>query len=163
MVNGSPSGEFQLKRAFRQGDPLSPFLFLIVAEGLNLLVERTVQKELLEPVKIRREEIEVFHLQYADDTMFVASDKKENAWDFKSILRLFELLSGLTVNFDKSNIMGVGIAEPKCDEMAEIMDCKVGEIPTKYLGIKIGMRLNWSMDWKYLVEKIKKKISGWNN
>ncbi|XP_057793273.1 uncharacterized protein LOC131009888 [Salvia miltiorrhiza] len=47
---------------------------------------------------------------YADDTMFVATDKRENASAFKSILKLFELLSGLAINFDKNSLVGVGIA-----------------------------------------------------
>ncbi|XP_057811439.1 uncharacterized protein LOC131025661 [Salvia miltiorrhiza] len=138
LVNGSPSGEFQLERELRQGDPLSPFLFLVVAEWLNVLAERAVHKGLLEPVKVGRDEIGISHLQYADDTMFVATEKMENAWAFKCILKLFEMLSGMSVNFDKSSILGVGIDGSKCAEAADILECNVGELPTKYLGIKIG-------------------------
>lgn len=51
VVNGSPSGEFQLERGIRQGDPLSPFLFLVVVEGLNLLTKKAVSEGLLEVLK----------------------------------------------------------------------------------------------------------------
>jgi len=46
LVNGSPTAEFPLKRGLRQGDPLSPFLFLLVAEGLNVLMKAVVDSNL---------------------------------------------------------------------------------------------------------------------
>ncbi|XP_057808482.1 uncharacterized protein LOC131022959 [Salvia miltiorrhiza] len=163
LVNGSPSGEFRLERGLRQGDPLSPFLFLIVAEGLNLLVERAIHKGCLEPVSIGREEVRISHLQYADDTMFVVTEKRDNAWAIKCILKLFELLSGLSVNFDKSCIVGVGTSESVCRDLANTLKCQVGEMPINYLGIKIGKSLSRAVEWKYLVDKVKRRIAKWNN
>lgn len=52
LVNGRPSGEFELQRGLRQGDPLSPFLFLVAVEDLNLLVKRAVERKLLRAVQI---------------------------------------------------------------------------------------------------------------
>lgn len=63
-MNGSPSGEFKLERGLRQGDHLSPFLYLIVAEGLGLLVNRAVEERLLEAAVLRSNKIRVSHLQY---------------------------------------------------------------------------------------------------
>lgn len=102
LVNGSPSGNFNLGRGLRQGDPLSPFLFLIVAKGLSLLVSKAVEIKLLEAVEIGKEKVRVSHLQYADDTRFLCPGKLEYISVIKAILRNFELLSGLSVNFDKS-------------------------------------------------------------
>lgn len=72
LVNGSPTGEFKLKRGLRQGDPISPFLYLIVAEGLNMLVHRAVEMGELKPAVIGKKRVAVSHLQYADDTVFLA-------------------------------------------------------------------------------------------
>ncbi|XP_057803173.1 uncharacterized protein LOC131018471 [Salvia miltiorrhiza] len=163
LINGSPSGEFQLERGLRQGDPLSPFLYLIVAEGLSLLTERAVKEKLLEPVEIGVEKIKVSHLQYADDTMFVASGKVSHAWAFKSILTLLEKLSGLSVNFEKSSLFGIGIPSPICLQLASVIGCKLDSLPTKYLGIRIGSRLNRASEWSFVEEKIKQKIIKWNN
>ncbi|GKC61264.1 RNA-directed DNA polymerase, eukaryota, reverse transcriptase zinc-binding domain protein [Tanacetum coccineum] len=71
LVNGSPTEEFALERGIRQGDPLLPFLFLIVAESLNVAMQEVFQGGLFDGVKVGSDGIEVSHLQYADDTIFV--------------------------------------------------------------------------------------------
>lgn len=109
LVNGSPSGEFRLGRGVRQGDPLSPFLFLVVAEGLSLLVRRAVDVGLLRPVEVGRDKIRVSHIQYADDTIFTAEGSQENVMAIKWLLKNFEALSGLSVNFGKSCVFGINI------------------------------------------------------
>lgn len=68
LVNGSLSGKFRLERGLRQGDPLSPFLFLIVAEGLNLLAKEAVRVGLLKVALVGKDNIEVSHIQYANDS-----------------------------------------------------------------------------------------------
>lgn len=110
-MNGSPTPEFGMNRGLRQGDPLSPFLYLLVAEGLNLLIKNAVELGLLEPFEIGKDRVPISHLQYSDDTIFIYSDKEENIKVIKRILRIFELVSGLKVNFDKSNLYGFNIEE----------------------------------------------------
>ncbi|GKA10771.1 reverse transcriptase domain, reverse transcriptase zinc-binding domain protein [Tanacetum coccineum] len=68
--NGSPSDEFGLKRGVRQGDPLSPFLFILAAKGLNALVNEAAEKGIFRGVMVGTNNITVSHLQYADDTIF---------------------------------------------------------------------------------------------
>ncbi|XP_071719523.1 secreted RxLR effector protein 78-like [Rutidosis leptorrhynchoides] len=70
LVNGSPTKEFKLGRGVRQGDLLSPFLFIIAAEGLNWLAKSAVHCNLYEGVEIGMDRIPISHLQYADDTIF---------------------------------------------------------------------------------------------
>ncbi|KAL6525382.1 hypothetical protein OROHE_015689 [Orobanche hederae] len=100
LVNGSPSVEFQLERGVRQGDPLSPFLFLIATEGLNLLMNRAVDRGIIRPAKVGRDGVCISHLQYADDTIFIIDGAEENARSIRGVLKVFELLSGLAVNYD---------------------------------------------------------------
>lgn len=95
FVNRRPSGEFELQRGLRQGDPLLPFLFLVAAEGLNLLVRRAVEMEMLVAAQIGRDKIRVSHIQYANDTMFIVEGVKNNVKAIRWILKIFELASGL--------------------------------------------------------------------
>lgn len=78
LVNDSPCGEFKLKKGLRQDDPISPFLYLIVAEGLGMLTNKAVELGLLKPAVIGRKNVAVSHLQYADDTVFLCSGEIKN-------------------------------------------------------------------------------------
>lgn len=71
LVNGSPTKEFSVSKGLCQGDPMAPFLFLIVAEGLDGLIKKAVSLGLYEPYVINNnwEEVAVSHVQYADDTI----------------------------------------------------------------------------------------------
>jgi len=72
LVNGSPTEEFPMERGLRQGDPLSPFHFLLAAEGLNVLMKVVVDSNLFTGYNIgTQESIAISHLQFADDTLFV--------------------------------------------------------------------------------------------
>ena len=106
LVNGSPTEEFCLDRGVRQGDPLSPFLFILAAEGLNAIVNKAVENDIFRGVRIGSNRVVVSHLQYADDTIFFGEWTKENARSLMCILKCFEEVSGLKVNCKKSKLYG---------------------------------------------------------
>lgn len=95
LVNGSPADEFQIKRGLKQGDPLALFLFLMVAERLLGLMRKAVSIGKYKGLQVGSGGIEVSILQYADDTIFVGEVSWENLWIIKSVLRCFEVASGL--------------------------------------------------------------------
>ena len=74
LVNGSPTEEFKPSRGLRQGDPLAPFLFLIVAKGLAGLVRNALKENMLKGLKVGRAETECCMLQFADDTLFMGEE-----------------------------------------------------------------------------------------
>ncbi|GJW16706.1 transposon TX1 [Tanacetum coccineum] len=76
LVSGSPTEEFCLERGVRQGDPLSPLLFILAAEGLNAIVNEAVEHGIFRGVKVGRNRVVVSHLQYADDTIFLENGTK---------------------------------------------------------------------------------------
>jgi hypothetical protein len=102
LINGSPTGEINIKRGLKQGDPLAPLPFLLVAEGLGLIMRRAVELNLFRPFLLGREEVPISILQYADDTLCIGEACVENLWVLKAMLRGFEMASGLKVNFSKS-------------------------------------------------------------
>lgn len=163
LVNGSPSGEFKLERRPKQGDPISPFLFLVAAEGLNLLAKRAVNRGLLKAAKVGRERVEVSHIQYADDTTFMVEGSKENAEALRWLLKNFELVLGLSINFDKSTAFGVNIERGRLEEMVEGWGCSVGRLPIPYLSLKVGGRIGGVQGWKEVVERVKMKLRNWDN
>ncbi|GKV49874.1 hypothetical protein SLEP1_g56597 [Rubroshorea leprosula] len=161
LVNGSSTRQFSVSRGLRQGDPLSPFLFIIAAEGLNGLVSTAAQKGLLQGVEVGSRNLKISHLQYADDTILFGSATEENVWAMKGILRAFELCSGLKINFHKSQLLGICVGEDWLDKMSWILCCKKGTFPFKYLGIPIGGNCRSLGFWKPLVDLFSKKLSTW--
>ncbi|GKV12022.1 hypothetical protein SLEP1_g23227 [Rubroshorea leprosula] len=161
LVNGSPTRQFSMSRGLQQGDPLSSFLFLIIVEGINGLVLNAVEKGLLEGVEVGDKGFKVTHLQCTDDTLLFGTATDENVWAMKSILRTFELVSGLKINFNKSQLIGIGVKEEWIKKMAWVLCCKKGYLPFKYLGIPIGGRCGKLSFWKPVLEGVTKKLSTW--
>ena len=79
-------------------------------------------------------DIEVSHLQYADDTLLFGEPTYDNLWTMKSILRCFELASGLKINYHKSSLYGVHMQHSFLLQAATFLNCRVGDLPFIYLG-----------------------------
>lgn len=93
LVNESPTNEIQGRRGLRQGDPFSPFLFLVAPEGLVGLVRNTVEFGPYKPLQVNNE-VSFSSLQFADNTIMAGETTWENIWSIKAILWGFELVSG---------------------------------------------------------------------
>lgn len=138
LVNGRSTEEFKLTRGLRQGDPLAPFLFIIVVEGLAELARQAIKANVLSGLKIGRNVIEVCMLQFVNDTFFLCEDSYRNVITMKAILRGYELASSLKVNFHKSKVVGINVERNVLDLYAKILNCTQMLIPFKYLGLEVG-------------------------
>jgi hypothetical protein len=163
LVNGSPSREVNIARGLKQGDPLAPFLFLLVVEGFGLLMSKAVSMGFFKPFVIKKTEVAVSHLQYADDTLIVGEASVENLWCVKAILRWFQLMSGLKVNFFKSRLLGVNVDEPFLRVASRFLNCKLGKFPFIYLGLPVGANPRKEATWNPVVEVIQKRLNSWRN
>lgn len=114
LINGSATEEFQTQKGLRQGDPLSPFLFNIVVEALNILLERARALNIIKGTQIGANGVIPSHLQFADDTILFCNNDRVELANIKRILRCFQLMSGLKINFSKSSVCGVKICERSC-------------------------------------------------
>ena len=161
LVNGSPTEEFKPTRGLRQGDPLTPFLFIVVAEGLAGLVRQATKASLLSGVKIGREEVELCILQFADDTLFLCEESHSNVVTLKAILRGFEIASGLKVNFHKSKIAGVNVGGNVVASYAKMLNYAQMRVPFKYLGLEVGGNPRTVKFWEPVLTKLKARLNGW--
>ncbi|XP_028074331.1 uncharacterized protein LOC114276709 [Camellia sinensis] len=161
LVNGSPSTEFCPQKGLRQGDPLSPFLFNVVAEGLNILISRAKDMGLVRGISVGANGLNISHLQFADDTVLFCEAEGSQILAIKRILRCFEVISGLRINFSKSVVCGVGVAEVEVDEFARKLNCLSTKLPLKYLGLPLGASPSRRLTWRPVVENFKKKLTGW--
>jgi len=164
LVNGSPTDEFSLGRGLQQGDPLSPFLFLLVAEGFHVLMQSLSVNNLFHGYQVgTSEQVVVSHLQFADDTLILGEKSWANIRGMRAALLLFEGLSGLKVNFSKSQLAGVNIHASWLSEAAMVLNCKVGSVPFVYLGMPIGGNPRRLAFWEPLLYQLKSRLSSWNS
>ncbi|XP_028101025.1 uncharacterized protein LOC114300334 [Camellia sinensis] len=138
LVNGSPTEEFQPQKGLRQGNPLSPFLFIIAAEALNLLLARAVEKGLFRGASVGGNDLRISHLQFADDTIVFCEGDHEEVLNIKRVLRCFEVMSGLKINYHKSAICGVGFQEDEISGLALRLNCQWKNLPFNFLGLPLG-------------------------
>jgi hypothetical protein len=100
-------------------------------------------------------------LQYADDTILFMEHDLEKAQNLKLILAAFEQLSGLKINFHKSELFCFGEAQDAASNYAELFGCGQGQFPIRYLGISIHYRRLTIAEWKAVEERLQKHLSRW--
>lgn len=161
LVNGSPSPPFKLQRGLRQGDTLSPFLFDIAVEPLNLLIHKAVSRGLWEGLEVCRNGPKITHLQYADDTLMFYVPNIENLLNLKKSLILFQLDSGLKVNVHKSSMIGINTEDAWLKHAAKVLLCNTGALPLTYLGLPIGGPSNRISMWNPVIARMEKKLASW--
>lgn len=108
LVNESPTDEFSILKGVHQGDPLFPFLFIIVTKGLNQTIKNAREIGLIAGLKLPVNGPNLSHLFYADDAIFVGDWNRSNIKNLSAILKYFHTSSGLKVNFLKSRLFDVG-------------------------------------------------------
>jgi hypothetical protein len=86
-----------------------------------------------------------------------------NLWTLKAILRGFELASGLKVNFWKSALIGINVPTPFMEMACTFLNCRLGSLPFKYLGLPIGANPKSPSTWEPLLEHLRKRLLSWLN
>jgi len=161
LINGSPTEEFKPSRRLRQGDPLAPFLFVVVVEGLAGLVRQACEDRLFTGLKIARKEVELGILQFADDTVFFCEDSYSNVVTLKSILRGFEIASGLKINFHKSKLIGINVHRNNLACYTKTLNCTQMGLPFSYLGLEVGGNPRKKKFWDPVLNKLKARLNVW--
>ena len=104
LLNGQPVGNIKPSQGLRQGDPLSPYLFLMCAMRLQSLIHKAKVEGLIQGVSICRSGPRVSHLFFADDSVLFCQAKEEECQKILDILAIYERGSGQKINWDKTNI-----------------------------------------------------------
>ena len=155
-VNDDVGHYFQTRKGVRQGDPLSPILFNIVVDMLAILIERAKENQQFKGVVPHLIDDGLSILQYADDTILFMEHNLEQAKNLKLLLCAFEQLSGLKINFHKSELFCFGEAQAVQMEYEQIFGCSQGMFPFRYLGIPMHYRRLQNSYWKGVVKDSKK-------
>ncbi|KAA3472112.1 reverse transcriptase [Gossypium australe] len=162
-INESISEVFFPSRGLRQGDPLSPFLFLICAEGLSTLLKEAKNKGSMIGAPIGRERFSINHLLFADDCILFGDASETGANAVRSILKEYSEASGQQVNYDKSLIyFGASVDQNVREQITNTLGVRVSVNPEKYLGLPmmVGRRKRWA--FANFVDRFRKRIESWS-
>jgi hypothetical protein len=163
LVNGTPSGFFQSSHGLRQGDPLSPLLFMVVMELLSRTLNANMLEGLLTGFSMGtrdNEELVVNHLLFADDTLLFCGAQAELVRNLRCTFLCFEAASGLRINLAKSEIVPIGEVE-NVDSLAHILGCRVASLPMTYLGLSLGASFKSISIWSEVLEKVERWLASW--
>ncbi|GJU52590.1 RNA-directed DNA polymerase, eukaryota [Tanacetum coccineum] len=160
IINGSPTEEFQFFKGLKQGDPLSPFLFILIMESLHLSFQSVVDVGLFKGIHLSPL-VNLSHMFYADDAVFVGQWCDDNINTLVHVLECFFRASGLRINMSKSKIMGVNVGDDKIKVAASKLGCLILNTPFTYLGTKVGGNMSRVQAWTEIIDKVKSRLSNW--
>jgi hypothetical protein len=162
LINGQPSRCIVPERGIRQGDPLSPYVFILCDNVLSGLMHKEPQNNNLHGIQIARGAPKITHLLFADDSLFFARANQQEAESINCVLHTYQTASGQTVSLEKSEVS----YSRNMPENAKLMICnkigvKVVTSHAKYLGLPVLFGRSKKEIFSFVKDRVWKKIKGW--
>jgi hypothetical protein len=162
LLNGVPTKSFYPKRGLRQGDPLSPYLFIICADVLSNLLIKAQEENIIKGVKVAHGAPELTHLLFADDSLIFCRANDEEVKQVSNIITDYQNASGQLVNINKSEIMfSKHVREEVKRSIHQILPMQQVKQFAKYLGMPTYIGRSKNQTFQFLQDKIWKKLKGW--
>ncbi|XP_026399703.1 uncharacterized protein LOC113295587 [Papaver somniferum] len=160
ILNGSPEGYFKINRGLRQGDPLSPLIFVLIEDVLSRNITKLFRDKKMTPM-VTRDGISPTHLFFADDIMIFCKGNSKSIHNLVELLGRYQRVSGQTVCRQKSKIYYGGGSSSWCNYIASYLGMRVATFPDRYLGVKIMPGIVRYLHISNVVEKIRNQLAGW--
>ncbi|XP_023871998.2 uncharacterized protein LOC111984613 [Quercus suber] len=161
-INGVPQGHITPSRGLRQGDPLSPYLFLFCAEGLSAMFHQAVQRRRLRGIAASRSGPKLSHLFFADDSLIFGQATHEECAEIRRILKVYEDSSGQQLNKQKTSLyFSRNTAREVQEAIKTLFGAQVIKQHETYLGLPSLVGRSKTNSFAQLKEKVAKKLSGW--
>ncbi|XP_062010699.1 uncharacterized protein LOC133727086 [Rosa rugosa] len=162
LVRGKPRGFVIPSRGLRQGDPLSPYLFLIGAEGFSALLQKKQRDGLLSGIELCRDAPSVNHLLFADDSMLYANACLEDCYQIQDVIETYGRASGQLVNFNKSSVVfSKNVSEFMQEEVSSLLRVEIVDSHEKYLGLPTYVGRKKTETFQYIKDNLAKKVTNW--
>ncbi|BFG15190.1 hypothetical protein CerSpe_014650 [Prunus speciosa] len=164
LINGKPGKHFRPSRGLRQGDPLSPYLFLIVSEALSSMIHEGCEAGFIQGLKISRNGPNISHIFFADDSLIFLRANPINCTNMLSILRSYCMASGQVINMEKSICFFSSNSPPDVKtSICNLLGMRVVENPGTYLGLPTLWGRSKKGALQYVKDRISGKMHGWKN
>ncbi|CAJ2652835.1 unnamed protein product [Trifolium pratense] len=162
LINGQPSKSFNPERGLRQGDPLSPYLFILCADVLSGLMKRKAVTGGIHGIKIARQAPKISHLLFADDSLLFARASSTEADVILSVLAEYQQASGQVVNLDKSEVsFSQNVRNEEKEMIRNRMGVKTVDNHSKYLGLPVVFGRSKKLIFSLVIDRVWKKVKGW--
>ena len=160
LLNGVPSKPIPHGRGFRQGDPVSPLLFVIAMDPLHKILELASREGLFH--KIRGRGVAVRTSLYANDAAVFMAPIKKDIDNLATILHLFGNVTGLVTNFQKSSVVPIRCGQLNLTCILQALPASRASFPMKYLGLPLSAWKLREVDYQYLEDKAAAKLTTWD-
>ena len=141
-----------------QGDPLSPLLFVLAVELLQVLVNRAATMNLLK-APIPQPTDDFLNVQYADDTLLIMQADARQLVFLKALLNSFSKSIGLKVNYRKSQMLLINVPLDRMECLSNTFVCSVGMLTFTYLGLPLGTTKLHMEDLTPMMDMIERRLS----
>jgi hypothetical protein len=159
-LNNVPLDSFVPSRGLRQGDPLSPYLFLFVANGLSKLLQHQARQQNLHELRICRRASGLSHLLFADDTLLFLEASESQAEVINRVLRLYERCTGQQINLTKCSMMfGSLCIDEQKEKVLTVLNVASTAVEEKYLGLPTPEGCMGKEKFKSTKERLVKRFS----
>ena len=162
LVNSEPKGDIRPSRGLRQGDPLSPYLFLLCSEGLNRMLQKAATDDDIRGFSLCKRGPKISHLLFADDSLLFCRVSLSDLQVIQNILSLYEKASGQKLNREKTTIFfSKAVKEDTKTQISNYLEVPEVKEYEKYLGLPavIGRKKKESLN--YLKERVWSILQGW--
>jgi hypothetical protein len=155
MVNRKLLDPFVPERGLRQGDPLSPYLFILYAEALSVLLKKAEEDGDIVGIQLCQSAPKINHLFFADDSLIIMKANVRNTEKLKEVLSLYEAHSGQKINASKSAAMfSKGTSSGAKQTVLAAMGIPRESRNERYLGLPVHLGASKTKEFAYLKEKI---------
>ncbi|XP_060965474.1 uncharacterized protein LOC133034409 [Cannabis sativa] len=162
LLNGKPLKRFKPERGIRQGDPMSPYLFLLCNEVLSRLLSLEQDRGRLHGIKVARNVPALSHLMFADDTIIFSRANLRDIETLNDCIQQFEEWSGQKCSKQKSGILFSGNCSNSLKEAIENkLDMSVISDSEKHLGNPFIFGRSKRKDFHFLKSKLVERLEGW--
>jgi hypothetical protein len=149
---------FYCRRGVRQGDNLSPMLFVLAANLLQTLINKTKELGLLGlPIQVGYT-LDFPIIEYANDTLLIMEACPQQLLVLKAILNIFADSTSLKVNYSKSNMIPINMSQERLNHLVATFNCQAGSLPFTYLGLPLSNSKPTIQEYLPLVHRVERRL-----
>jgi len=159
LFNGEKLEKFKPSRGIRQGDPISPYLFLLCAEGLSCLLNNSREHDM--GIIVAKNALKINHLFFADDSILFFKARANVAEGVQPMLADYCNASGQRINYDKSSIFfSKKCSENSKEQVKQKVNVHNEALTERYLGLPTDVGRTKNGAFKYLKNQVWNKVQG---